>query len=344
MGLFKKAERKKAFLKIALTGVSGSGKTYSALQLAQGLGEKIAMIDTENGSGELYSSLCDYDVAPMEAPFTSEKFIDYIHEAEHDGYNVLIIDSLSHAWAGEGGILDFVNKKAASTQSRNSFTAWKDATPKQNKLVDTILQAKMDVIVCIRSKQAYEIVENEKGKKTPMKIGLAPIQRDGLEYEFTVIFDISLDRHMATVTKDRTGMFVDWCDVITPQTGKQIRQWSDSGVEITENKFAKLEHGKCYVRTREGMKDIAELTYSQLEQLLKVSNYSLAHNAIRERLELIDAMQTNIPEAQEVKQDDFSAEEIEAAAQEQTKELSQGTLDLVTNNPAFKQPEKKEHE
>ncbi|WP_423806808.1 AAA family ATPase, partial [Phascolarctobacterium succinatutens] len=104
--MFKKAERKKAFLKIAITGVSGSGKTYSALQLAQGLGDKIAMIDTENGSGELYSNLCEYDVAPMAAPFTPEKYIDYIHEAEQAGYNVLIIDSLSHAWAGEGGVLD----------------------------------------------------------------------------------------------------------------------------------------------------------------------------------------------------------------------------------------------
>lgn len=326
MGLFKKAERKKAFLKIAITGVSGSGKTYSALQLAQGLGGKIAMIDTENGSGELYSSLCDYDVAPMSAPFTPEKYIDYIHEAEQAGYNVLIIDSLSHAWAGEGGILDFVDKKVATTRSGNSFTAWKDATPKQNRLIDAILQSKMDVIVCMRSKQAYEIVENDKGKKMPVKMGLAPIQRDGLEYEFTVMFDISVERHMAVANKDRTGLFVDWCDVITPQTGKNIRQWSDSGAEITENKYVKLEHGKAYVLTRNGMTDIVELSYEQLEQLLKVPSYGLAHNAIRERLELIDAMQEDMPETKEaeftppaepIDTQDFSVEEIEAAVSEE---------------------------
>lgn len=326
MSLFKKAERKKAFLKIALTGVSGSGKTYSALQLAQGLGGKIAMIDTENGSGELYSNLCEYDVAPMSAPFTPEKYIDYIHEAEQAGYNVLIIDSLSHAWAGEGGILDFVDKKTATTRSGNSFTAWKDATPKQNRLIDAILQAKMDVIVCMRSKQAYEIVENDKGKKMPVKMGLAPIQRDGLEYEFTVMFDISVERHMAVANKDRTGLFVDWCDVITPQTGKNIRQWSDSGAEITENKYVKLEHGKAYVLTRNGMTDIVELSYEQLEQLLKVPSYSLAHNAIRERLELIDAMQEDMPETKEaeftppaepIDTQDFSVEELEAAVSEE---------------------------
>lgn len=325
MGLFKKAERKKAFLKIALTGVSGSGKTYSALQLAQGLGDKIAMIDTENGSGELYSNLCEYDVAPMSAPFTPEKYIDYIHEAEQAGYNVLIIDSLSHAWAGEGGVLDFVNKKAATTRSGNSFTAWKDATPKQNRLIDAILQAKMDVIVCMRSKQAYEMVENDKGKKMTVKMGLAPIQRDGLEYEFTLMFDIGVERHMAAATKDRTGLFVDWCEVITPQTGQKIRQWCDSGVEITENKFVKLEHGKAYVLTHNGMTDIVKLTYEQLEELLTRANYSLAHNALRERLELIDAMQEDMPETKEaefappeqIDTQDFSAEEIEAAANEE---------------------------
>lgn len=314
MSLFKKAERKKAFLKIAITGVSGSGKTYSALQLAQGLGGKIAMIDTENGSGELYSSLCDYDVAPMEAPFSPEKYIEYIKEAEKAGYNVLIIDSLSHAWAGEGGVLEFVDKKTASSNSRNSFTAWKEATPKQNKMIDAILQAKMDVIVCMRSKQAYEIVENDKGKKTPTKMGLAPIQRDGLEYEFTIMFDIGIERHMAIATKDRTGLFIDWCDVITPAAGRRIREWSDSGADITENKYVKLENGKAYVLTMAGWTDIVTLSEEQLAQLLEKQSYSLAHNAIRERLELLkeftqECLQEHQQEA--LNTEEFSAEEIE---------------------------------
>lgn len=329
--LFRRAERKKAFLKIAITGVSGSGKTYSALQLAQGLGGKIAMIDTENGSGELYSTLCDYDVAPMKAPFSPEKYIDYIHEAENAGYNVLIIDSLSHAWAGEGGLLDFIDKKTSSSTSRNSFTAWKEATPKQNRLVDTILQAKMNVIVCMRSKQAYEIVENDKGKKTPMKMGLAPIQRDGLEYEFTIMFDISLDRHMAVATKDRTGLFVDWCDLITPRIGKKIREWSDSGAEITENKYVRLEHGKAYVLTSSGMTDIVTLSYEQLEKLLSLPKYGLAHNAIREWLDLLEAAQEDIPT---MKDAEFTAEEIEATA-----DVTQEALDFIDNDEIFKKPE-----
>lgn len=316
MSLFKKAERKKAFLKIAITGVSGSGKTYSALQLAQGLGGKIAMIDTENGSGELYSSLCDYDVAPMEAPFSPEKYIEYIKEAEKAGYNVLIIDSLSHAWAGEGGVLEFVDKKAMSSNSRNSFTAWKEATPKQNRMVDTILQAKMDVIVCMRSKQAYEIIENDKGKKMPTKMGLAPIQRDGLEYEFTIMFDIGIERHMAIATKDRTGLFIDWCDVITPSAGKKIREWSDSGADITENKYVRLENGNAYVLTMAGLTDIVTLSEEQLAQLLKKQSYSLAHNAIRERLELLRAFKQEQQEP--LNTEEFSAEEIEESVEQQS--------------------------
>lgn len=133
MSLFNRAERKKAFLKIAITGVSGSGKTYSALQLAQGLGGKIAMIDTENGSGELYSSLCDYDVAPMSAPFSPEKYIEYIHEAEQAGYSVLIIDSLSHAWAGEGGLLEFVDKKLLLAEAE--IVLLRGKTQLRNKIV-----------------------------------------------------------------------------------------------------------------------------------------------------------------------------------------------------------------
>lgn len=303
MSLFKKAERKKAFLKIALTGVSGSGKTYSALQLAQGLGGKIAMIDTENGSGELYSSLCDYDVAPMEAPFSPQKYIDYIHEAEQAGYNVLIIDSLSHAWTGEGGVIEMVDKAAAASRSGNSFNAWRNVTPEQNKMVNAILQAKMDVIVCMRSKQSYEIVENERGKKIPVKIGLAPVQRDGLEYEFTVMFDIAVEKHIAVASKDRTGLFAGFADVITPDVGKTIRQWSDSGEDVQIDRYCTVTKEQCLVLTKRGKIDIKELTYDELQKLLSAPAYKLAHQAINDLLQTMESTQ--------VSEDDFSASEIE---------------------------------
>lgn len=294
--MFKKAERKRIFVKMALCGVSGSGKTYSALLLAQGLGGKIAMIDTENGSGELYSDLCEYDAAQLEPPFSPMKFINAIKEAEAEGYNVLIIDSLSHAWSGQGGILDMVDKKSATSRSGNSFTAWRDVTPEHNKLVDAILQCRMHVIVCMRSKTAYEMQENEKGKKTPVKVGLAPIQRDGMEYEFTIVFDIDRGKHYALASKDRTGLFEKTIDVITPATGELIRKWVEGGVEVSveveavkrpirADKFVQVYSDDCMVLTKKGFESIKNLPVDTLAQMAAHQNYALAATAITDFLD-----------------------------------------------------------
>lgn len=294
--MFKKAERKRIFVKMALCGVSGSGKTYSALLLAQGLGGKIAMIDTENGSGELYSDLCEYDVAQLEPPFSPMKFINAIKEAEAEGYNVLIIDSLSHAWSGQGGILEMVDKKSATSRSGNSFTAWRDVTPEHNKLVDAILQCRMHVIVCMRSKTAYEMQENEKGKKTPVKVGLAPIQRDGMEYEFTIVFDIEREKHYALASKDRTGLFEKTIDVITPATGELIRKWVEGGVEVSveveavkrpirADKFVQVYSDDCMVLTKKGFESIKNLPVDTLAQMAAHQNYALAATAITDFLD-----------------------------------------------------------
>ena len=228
---FQKAERRKAKLRLALCGPSGSGKTYSALKLASGMGGRIALIDTENGSGSLYSHLCDYDVSDITPPFTVEKYISAIKEAETAGYDVLIIDSLSHAWAGQGGLLEEVDKRAASSRSHNSYAAWRDVTPMHNKLVDTILQAGLHIIVTMRSKTAYEMEKGSDGKVQPVKKGLAPIQRDGLEYEFTVVLDIDNEKHLAQAGKDRTGLFDGKIFQPDEQTGAELIQWLDSGAD-----------------------------------------------------------------------------------------------------------------
>lgn len=230
--MFKKAERKKAKLRLALMGPSGSGKTYSALRIAQGLGGSIAMIDTEAGSGELYANLTDYDVCPLSPPFTPEKFMGAIKDAEESGYNVLIIDSLSHAWAGEGGILDMHDTAAKSTRSGNSYTAWREVTPAHNRLVEAILQSKCHIIVCMRTKTAYDLVDDGNGKKKPVKIGLAPVQRDGLEYEFTAVFDLSIEGHVATASKDRTSLYDGKHFVPTEKTGEGLLGWLNSGEEV----------------------------------------------------------------------------------------------------------------
>lgn len=228
MSVFQKAQRRKAKLKLALCGPSGSGKTFSALKIAKGMGGKIALIDTENGSGQLYSHMADYDVAEIGPPFSVDKYISAIKAAEEAGYNILIIDSLSHAWSKQGGILDEVDKRSG----KNAFTSgWREATPMHDKFVDAILQSPLHIIVTMRAKTAYEIEKDERGKTVPVKKGMEPIQRAGLEYEFTVVLDMDNTRHTATSGKDRTGMFDGQCFVPDENTGIQLMQWLDQGIE-----------------------------------------------------------------------------------------------------------------
>ncbi len=225
--MFQRAQRKKARLRLALCGTSGSGKTYSALLIAFGLGGKVAMIDTERGSGELYSHLGEYDVCRIEPPFLPEKYVKAIHEAESLGYDTIIIDSLSHAWAGSGGLLEEVDKRKGRG---NDFAAWRDVTPMHNALVDAMLQSTSHIIATMRSKTAYDMVKDEKtGKVKPVKVGLAPVQRDGMEYEFTAVLDLDVDRHVASASKDRTGLFDGKVVIPDAQTGRALADWLDQG-------------------------------------------------------------------------------------------------------------------
>jgi len=226
--IFQKAERRKAKLRLALCGPSGSGKTYSALKIAKGMGGKIALIDTENGSGQLYCDIADYDVAEIAPPFSVDKYIGAIKGAEEAGYDVLIIDSLSHAWSKQGGILDEVNKRGG----KNSFTnGWRDATPLHDKFIDAILQSSIHIIVTMRAKTAYEMEKDDKGKIIPVKKGMEPVQRAGLEYEFTVVLDMDNERHTATSGKDRTRLFDGKCFTPDENTGIELMQWLGIGID-----------------------------------------------------------------------------------------------------------------
>jgi len=229
--MFQKAERKKARLRLALCGPAGSGKTFSALKIAQGIGGRIALIDTEHESGSLYADLCEFDTAPIAPPYTPDKYRSAIAAAEAAGYSVLIIDSFSHAWAGEGGLLDMHDKAAAAMRSGNSFTAWREITPQHNALVESLLGAKLHVIATLRTKTAYDLVDDGNGKKKPVKIGLAPVQREGVDYEFTSVFDLSIDGHVATATKDRTRLFDGKHFIPSIETGQALVNWLETGVD-----------------------------------------------------------------------------------------------------------------
>jgi len=200
--MFKKAVKTACKLRLAIPGPSGSGKTYTSLKLAKTLGKKIAVIDTERGSASKYAHEFDFDVLELEPPFHPERFMAAIKDAEAEGYEVCIVDSLSHAWNGQGGILEIVDEEARKSQSGNTFNAWKKGTPLYNKFVDCLLGCRMHLIGTMRSKSEYVVEQNAKGKSAPKKVGTAPVQRDGFEYEFDIIMEMNLENE-GNITKTR---------------------------------------------------------------------------------------------------------------------------------------------
>ena len=223
---------------MGLQGPSGSGKTYSALLLAYGLcGDwtKIAVIDSENNSSNLYDHLGKYKVVNIQAPFTPEQYIEAIQLCEKSSIEVIIIDSLSHEWEGQGGLLEVLNNMIG-----NSFTNWNKLTPRHNSFIHHILQSPVHVIGTIRSKQDY-ILSEKNGKMVPEKIGLKAITREGLDYEFTLVFEIDM-KHNCTATKDRTSLFVGKPEfIITPEIGQKILAWCNQPSETLETKVEPVD-------------------------------------------------------------------------------------------------------
>jgi hypothetical protein len=244
----KKAARRKAYLKMGITAPAGGGKTAGSLLLAFGLmkekypnlsdekvWEKIAVIDTENGSGELYvnsvianTKIGEYNAITLTAPFSADKYINAIEICENNGIEVAIVDSTTHLWAGEGGLLEKQNTVATKSKSGNSYTAWREVTPDHNRFVDKMLQCNMHLIATMRSKMEYVQEKDEHGNSRVRKLGLKPVQREGMEYEFTVFLDID-DNHTAVASKDRTGLLDGKTFKINPQVGRDLMNWLDSG-------------------------------------------------------------------------------------------------------------------
>ncbi|MDE6834898.1 MAG: ATP-binding protein, partial [Ruminococcus sp.] len=233
-----KVTREKSKLRLALTGPSGAGKTLSALLLAYGITNdwsKIALIDTEHGRAKFYANRSDFGTGEflyqeMSAPYSPDKYISMVNEgAEAVGADgVVIVDSFSHCWDNEGGVLD-IKSQIAEQPKKNDYSAWADAGKIQNNLVNSVLSANCHTIVTMRTKMAYAMEQNDKGKTVPVKIGLAPVQRENTEYEFDIVLNIARN-HVASASKDTT--FLDkWSGVITPELGKSLKEWLDEGVE-----------------------------------------------------------------------------------------------------------------
>jgi len=250
----RKATRQKAKIRLGLSSVSGGGKTYSSILISKGLAssmDKIALIDTENGSGDLYANLGDYNVITLEAPYTPERYIEAITACENAGIEVIIIDSITHEWDGKGGILEISN-----SMTGNSYTNWAKLSPRHQSFIDKILQCKAHVITTVRRKQDYEMTTNSQGKLVPQKVGLKEVTREGFEYELTVNLELDTN-HNATVSKDRTGLFIGKPEFKPSEsTGVMLLDWCENGIEP--------------------IKEVIKLNQKQIDKLL-VSDYETVY-------------------------------------------------------------------
>lgn len=234
------AQRQNVKIKMGIQGPSGSGKTIGALLLAYGLFKdwsKIVVIDSENKSSNLYSHLGGYNVIDLEPPFSPERYSDAILLAEQSGMEVIIIDSISHEWEGVGGVLDIHGSMVG-----NSFANWSKVTPRHNGFVQTLLSSKCHIISTVRTKTDY-VLTDKNGKMVPEKVGLKGITRDGMDYEFTIQFELDI-KHNAVATKDRTGLFSTMNEFkLSMRTGEQILEWCNAGVDVSKLK-ARIQEAK----------------------------------------------------------------------------------------------------
>ncbi|MCF1420842.1 AAA family ATPase [Mangrovimonas futianensis] len=274
----RKSERKQAKIKMALQGSAGAGKSLSALLLAKGLTNdnlsKVAVIDTENGSSDLYAHLGNYSVLNMQPPYTPEKYIQAIDICLQAGMECIIVDSISHCW---DELLDFHSKLPG-----NSFTNWNKVTPRQKAFVDKILQSPAHFIATMRTKQDY-VLNQKDGKYVPEKVGLKAVQRDGVEYEFTLVFDID-SKHFATASKDRTNLFNSKPEfMINTSTGKRILEWCNapSSQEDVLNRINEclsvselMTLYKEFPQFQQSLNSQFQSKKQQLENLVKPSNFS----------------------------------------------------------------------
>lgn len=274
MGNFvlRKATRKQVKLKIGLAGPAGSGKTMSALKMAYGMTgdwSKIGVLDTENRSSELYSDLGEFNVISFEPPFSPERYIEAINMLIADTeIEVIIIDSMSHEWEGKGGVLEIHNNMTG-----NSFTNWGKLTPRHNRFIDSIVQADKHIICTMRAKSDYVMTEKN-GKQVPEKVGLKAITREGVDYEFTLCFDLDI-KHYANASKDRTSLFIDKPEsILSEEAGRKLLEWANSG-EVADNRPVVNDKQFATILDRirkgeEGLKEKTEKAFKMSDEQLDV--------------------------------------------------------------------------
>lgn len=294
-----RAERTQARLRLALCASSNGGKTWSSILIAKGIIEhmitegilsgtlegKIGLIDTERKSAALYAHLCPFDVINLNPPYAAARYGQALATFEAAGYKVIIVDQISHAWAGQGGMLSLLNRIARDKYQGNTFTAFNDITPEQDAFIDRLLSSPAHLIITMRQKTEWvlEMKTNKNGKEklTPRRIGTKPIQRDGVEYDFTTLLALDTDTHLATPLKNRCPVFQDGVQVLLNEgVGHKLADWMLGGAPLAaegtkdptplEQAIAMVEAAEAYFPSCKTLPDLArryEDTLARLRQM-----------------------------------------------------------------------------
>lgn len=276
--IIKKASKQSKKLRVMFSASSGSGKTYGALLVAYGLcgdWNKICVIDTERDSASLYSDLGDYSTISLSAPYTPERYIECIKAAETAGFDVIIIDSITHEWASDGGCLDIVAKLGGE------FRHWGSVTPRHNKFIDAILTSSSHVFCTVRRKEEYAISQGANGKTQIQKLGLGEIQRDGISYEMDLVFEITNSNHLAKASKDRTGIFVERPEfLLSTETGTELKNWASKG-------RSDLDDAMDLVRSVTSLEELKDI-YSQFPYLHNNDDFLKGVKLKKEEFKLVE--------------------------------------------------------
>jgi len=289
---FKKAKRSKAKIRLGIAGPSGSGKTYTALLLAKGLAKgdwnKVGVIDSENGSADLYENLGPYSTMSLTS-YTPEDYIAAIEAAEAAGFEVAIIDSITHEWQA---LLEISDDIQAKNRGMNSYTVWKTLTPRHQKFIDRILKSNIHIITTVRSKTDYIMTMGDNGKNKIEKAGMAQVTRDGFEYELTLSFDIDIN-HVGFVSKDRTGLYTnERPKILTEADGARILAWCESGAQAEPSP---LDRAVKAVQSAQSIHELSTIKAALPADVVDTAAFKEAGNKRYGELKLTEPVAVDVP-------------------------------------------------